>query len=186
MCRGARPIARLRTRGTAPVRVEIMKTESIAAAEAAKRNSGQVRVGEAAGVAPTAATPSAGPTVAYGAPSPITPGRHRKTRTRLPRPSPSRKLSRHWAPPHECRLCRRRLSHAVGSGLCLGRRVRHARQCRAGAGADRAAGQHLSEDPHVQMGSHFAVCASAGRERGASRPLLVVNSGYPGARLVGN
>lgn len=42
--------------GTAPVRVKILKEESIAAAEAAMRNSGQIVVAEAAGAAASAAT----------------------------------------------------------------------------------------------------------------------------------
>jgi rare lipoprotein A len=68
------------TQGTAPVRVKILKSQSIAAAEAAMRSRGEILLAQAGGAAPSPVLvpaaappqPSAAepPSVAYGAPAP--------------------------------------------------------------------------------------------------------------------
>jgi hypothetical protein len=78
MCRGVRrKLLGFETQGTAPVRVRIMKTESIAAAEEAMHDSGQMLLAQAADVAPAGAAPMPSaalpPRVAYRPPAPTIP-----------------------------------------------------------------------------------------------------------------
>jgi rare lipoprotein A len=177
------------TPGTAPVRVRIMKTESIAAAEAAKRNGGQITVAEAAGVAPTAAAPSTGPTVAYSAPSPV-----------IPRPTPAGA-----SPPPAAVVEPEIVAAPVAATRMppLSPKVYPVPSGRiyvqAGAFAMRDNAERV-QARIARLGSSSVTTASINgvalyRVRlgpvenvaQADRLLaLVVNSGYPGARLVGN
>jgi rare lipoprotein A len=186
------------TQGTAPVRVKIMKAESIAAAEAAMRNSGQILVAQAAGVAPTAPAgaapmPSAAapPEIAYRAPAPT-----------IPRPLPAANPPTAEAPEREL-VARPVVAaqmppsspnlHADASGPS-GRLY-----IQAGAFAMRDNAQRV-QSRIAWLGSVLVAPAAIngvalyrvrlGPVESAAQAdrllALVVSSGYPGARIVGN
>ena len=188
------------TQGTAAVRVKIMKTESIAAAEEAMRNSGQLLVAQAAGVAPTAPgvgaapMPSAGapPQVAYRGPSPTIPG-PRSAAANPPTaaaPEPetvARPVTAAQMPPLSPRI------YADASGPS-GRIY-----IQAGAFAMRDNAERV-QSRIARLGSVLVTPAAIngvalyrvrlGPVESAAQAdrllALVVSSGYPGARIVGN
>ena len=189
------------TQGTAWVRVKIMKTESIAAAEEAMRNSGPLLVAQAAGVAPTAPAlfgaapmPSAGapPQVAYTAPSPTIPGpppaAANPRTTAAPGPEMvARPVAAAQMPPSSPRIS----ADASGpSGRIY---------IQAGAFAMRDNAERV-QSRIARLGSVLVTPAAIdgvalyrvrlGPVESAAQAdrllALVVSSGYPGARIVGN
>jgi rare lipoprotein A len=179
------------TKGTAPVRVKVLKQESIAAAEEAMRNSGQIMVAEAAGAAaatlPAVATPSAAsgatppPAVAAAAPLPTA------RVERFPAARPLGTASALEMPPSSS-------NSAVEPGVSSGRLY-----IQAGAFSVRDNAQRV-QSRIAGLGSvqvtttlingiemYRVRLGPVGNAEEADRLLArVVDIGYPGARIVGD